>query len=131
MAYSYDLSSSDAETVRISRVRLLIPDNVEATAELQDDEIVLFLGDRGNVIKAAAADCCAWLARKYAQRASFQADGLRVDYSERARVYAERAKELRGDVAGGISSVGTKRADGFAEEAGDDEYDSRTIYVKV
>ena len=131
MAYSYDLSSGDAATVRISKVRLLIPDNAEATAALQDDEITYFLTERGNVIKAAAADCCMWLARKYAQQASFAADGLRVEYGQRAQNYAERAKELRSGLDGGMGSVTMERADGFADEASDGEYDSRTVYLKV
>ena len=131
MAYSYDLSSGDAATVRISKVRLLVPDNVEATAALQDDEITYFLTERGNVIRAAAADCCMWLARKYAQQASFAADGLRVEYGQRAQNYAERAKDLRSGLDGGMGSVTMERADGFADEAGDGEYDSRTVYLKV
>ena len=125
MSFSYTL------TTNLGKVRLLVPDNVATAYDLEDDEITYLLTSRGNNILAAAADACQWLARKYAKLATFTADGLTVQHGERAAQYAARAKELRADVAGGMSTIAITRTDGYSEEAEDSEYESRTVYIKV
>lgn len=131
MAFSYNLSSSDAGTVRISKVRLLIPDNGSANYELEDAEIGFFLDENGDNVTAAAVASCRWLARKYAQTPTFEADGLRVDASKRAEAYAKRAEELALSLEGGMSSVTMAKTDGYADASDDSEYGSRIIYVQV
>ena len=125
MSFTYTL------TTNLGKVRLLIPDNVATAYDLEDDEITYFLTERGSNVQAAAADACQWLARKYAKLATFTADGLTVQHGERAAQYAARAKELRADVAGSMSTIAITRTDGYSEEAGDSEYESQTIYIKV
>jgi len=132
VSYTYDLSSAVAATLRASKVRLLVGDNDgSANYELEDDEIAYFLAERGNAVKAASADACQALATRYSKLASFTADGLNVQNGERAAQYAARAKELRADVAGGMSTIAITRTDGYSEEAEDSEYESRTVYIKV
>jgi len=125
MSFSYDL------TTALGQVRFML-DDTEATAyELEDAEITWMLAQRGSNVKATAVDACNWLARKYAKLASFSADGLSVQYGQRAQNYAERAKELAASAQGGMGSVPLTREDGYSVEAGDSEYESRTIFIKV
>jgi hypothetical protein len=116
MAFTYDL------TTAIGKVRLLIPDNVLAAYDLEDDEIEYFLGEVGQDVNAAAVRACKWLARKYSKLASFTADGLRVDHTQRAAEYAARAKEIEAELGGGVSSVEITRSDGYSENAATSEY---------
>jgi hypothetical protein len=125
VAYSYVL------TTAVGKVRLLIPDNDSTSYDLQDEEISYLLTERGNNVKAAAADACNWLARKYAKMVSFSADGLSVQHTQRAQAFRERAMELAAASQGGMSSVGIKRSDGYSENATDSEYESRTVYIDV
>lgn len=125
MTFTYSLSTNRG------KCRLLIPDNAATAYDLEDDEIDYFLSERGSNIKAAAADACQWLARKYAKLSTFSADGLSVQHSQRSDTYAARAKELLASLQGGISTVTIAREDGYSEAAGDTEYDSRTIYIKL
>ena len=131
MAYTYDLGSSNAASLRISKVRLLIPDNDSTAYDLEDAEITYFLTETGNNVVAGAVKACNWLARKYAKKASFSADGLTMHYGERARLFAERARELETEVSGGMSAVTLSRSDGYSEAATDSDYESRIVYVKV
>lgn len=125
MSFTYDLSTA------IGKLRLLIPDNDATAIELQDNEISFFLSERGQNVRAAAADACNWLARKYAKLASFTADGLSVQHGQRAQTFAERAKELAASAQGGIGSVALTRTDGYSEEAADSEYESRITIVRL
>jgi len=125
MSFSYDLATN------LGQVRLLIPD-VDSTAyDLEDEEITYFLAQVGSNVKAAAVQACNWLARKYAKKVSFNADGLRVDNQQRAAEFAARAKELKAEMMGGMSAVSLTRSDGYTENATTDDYENRTIYIKV
>jgi hypothetical protein len=125
MAFTYDLSTA------IGKVRLLVPDNNSTSYLLEDDEIDYFLAQRGSNAKAAAADCCDQLARQFALKPSFSADGLSVSNGERANTFAARARELRGSMMSAVSSVTLNRSDGYEDEATTSEYEDRTVYIKV
>lgn len=125
MTYTYSLSTD------IGKVRLLIPDNVEADAELTDEELQYFLDETGDHVKGAAVLACKTLARKYAKLFSFRADGLQIDRSKRAEVYAARAHELEAELSGSMSTVTLNRTDGYEDEATDTDYEIKTIYIKV
>lgn len=131
MAFTYDLGSSDAATLRLSKVRLLIPDNDSDSYYLQDAEINYFLSEVGNAVLAAAVKACKWLARKYSQKVTFSADGMSMQHSQRAEVFAKRAAELEAEMSGAWSSVDVNREDGFSEAATDSEYESRYVYITV
>jgi hypothetical protein len=125
MAFTYDL-----ETNR-GRTRFLIPDTDSTAPYLTDAEIDHCLSESGTV-KAAAVMACNWLARRFAQRATFTADGLTVQNSQRAETFAARAKELMREMQGGMSAVALERDDGYHEVAVDDsEYEKRTVYIEV
>lgn len=111
MAFTYDLSTD------IGKVRLLIPDTDATAYHLEDAEIAYLLEQTGGNVKAAAVEACRWLARKFAQAATFKADGLEIAHSERAKVFSERAKELAATLGGAMSTVPLDRADGYSEEA--------------
>ena len=124
MAFTYDLATARG------KVRFLVPDNDSASYLLEDAEIDYLLGLVGSNVKAAAADCCDQLARRFALKPTFSADGLSVSNGERANTFAARAKELRA-TQGAVSSVTLNRSDGYSEEATDGEYESRTVYIRV
>jgi hypothetical protein len=125
MAFSYDL------TTNRGKVRFMVPDTDSAAYELQDDEVDYFLTDAGNSVKGAAVKACMWLARKYATKVSFSADGLSIQNSQRAEAYAARAKELQAEALGYVSSVELTKEDGYSEAANDSEYEqpNRIIYI--
>ena len=125
MTFTYDLDTA------IGQVRLLVPDNDTNAYDLTDEEITYFLGQVGQSVQAAAVRACRWLARKYAKRASFTADGLTMRYSEQAQAFAVRAQELAAEAGGGLSSVEIDRQDGFAEQADTGEYQRQVTYIKL
>jgi len=125
MAFTYTL------TTDLGKVRLLIPDNDSTAYDLEDDEIEYFLTARGDNVTAAASDCCALLARQFAKLSSFSADGLSVQYGQRAQNYAAQATALAAKSQGGMSTVSITREDGYSETAVDSEYQSRTVYIKL
>ena len=111
MSFTYTL------TTNVGKLRLLIPDNVATSYDLEDDEISYFLTERGSNVKAAAVDCCNWLARKYAKLATFSADGLSVQHTARAEAYAMRARELALAAQGDMSTLPITREDGYSDAA--------------
>jgi hypothetical protein len=125
MSFSYLLATS------IGKVRLLIPDNDSTAFDLEDDEITYFLGQAGSSVNGAAVKACMWLARKYAKKASFSADGLSIQHGQRATIFAERAKELQAESDGYMAAVTLEKQDGYSEKAGASEYETphRIIYI--
>jgi len=125
MAFTYDLTNNTG------KVRLLIPDNDSGAYYLEDAEIAYFLTERGNNVKAAAVMACRQLARKFAQKVGFTADGLTMRHEARAKAFAERAAELEADVAGAWSVVTLDKEDGYSDAATSTDYESRTVYINV
>ena len=125
MSFTYLLNT------KIGAVRLLIPDNESTDYDLEDDEITYFLTESGNSVNGAAVKACFWLARSYAKRASFTADGLSIQHGQRASIYAARAKELQAEAEGYMTAVTLDRQDGYSEKAGASEYETphRIIYI--
>lgn len=131
MAYTYDLSSSDADELLISKVRLLIPDNDSASYYLEDAEIEYFLDQSGDNVTSAAVKACKQLSRVFALKVDFTADGLTMQHSRRAEAFAKRAAELEAEVAGSFSTIDIDREDGYSDAATATDYQSRTVYIKV
>jgi hypothetical protein len=125
MAFSYDL------TMDRGKVRFLIDDADYSDYELEDAEIDYFLTRSGSSVNAAAVEACFWLARKYAKKASFTADGLSIQNGQKAQIFAERAKELQIQAIGGVTSVAITRTDGYSEAASSSEYETahKIIYI--
>jgi hypothetical protein len=125
MAFTYDLATNRG------KVRFIVPDTDSTAPYLTDVEIDHCLNEAGTV-KAAAVMACNWLARRFAQRATFTADGLTVQNSQRAEAFAARAKELMREMQGAMTAVTVDRDDGYHEAAVDDsEYEKRTVYIEV
>jgi hypothetical protein len=127
MSFTYVLTTS------IGKVRLLVPDNDSTAYDLEDDEIQYFLTQAGSSVNSAAVKACMWLARKYAKKASFSADGLSIQHGARARIFAERAKELQGDANGYMAAVTLEKQDGYSEKTGATEYERphKIIYINT
>ena len=125
MAFTYDLRTNRGKT------RFLIPDTDGNAAELTDAEIDYFLSDKGTV-KLAAIAACKWLARKYAKLPTFSADGLSVSNGDRARNFAERAKELELEERS-LQTIELDKEDGYSDYAEDtSEYTSDDIvYIRI
>jgi hypothetical protein len=92
MAFTYDLSNT------IGKVRLRIPDRVQAEAMFQDDEIQEFLEGAGGVIVLAVADVLDTIATdqalvlKYIKTNNLETDGSKVSKSLTDRANALRAR---------------------------------------
>jgi len=108
MAATYDSSM----TTNKDKVRFLIQDTVVATAMLQDEEINFMLIEYPNY-KMAAANCADVLSSKFASAAESRTIGnLKLEYSDKAKKYADLASRLRMQAskfilpyAGGISQA--------------------------
>lgn len=104
-----------AISTTLDKVRLVIGDTDSASYELSDDEINYFLGDRGDNVLLAAADCCDALAAKYARAYDFTTDGQSFKRSQAAQAYREQAVRLRAR-AQGVSTADSTRVDGYSED---------------
>lgn len=87
--WSYNTSLSTDK----DKVRLLSGDVLTADQQISDEEISGMLLMFGNVFRTAAA-VCRHLAAKYSRQVTQARDDLRKDLSDRAKAYADRAKEL-------------------------------------
>lgn len=127
MSFTYDLDTA------LGQVRFLVPDNDSDAYDLEDAEIEYMLTQVGGNVKAAAVSACKWLARKYSKKATFSADGLSIQHSQRAAEFAARAKELEVELLGGISSVTIEREDGYSEAGVASEYQrqSKIVYIDL
>lgn len=107
MAFTYNLSSSDAAVARIAQVRMRIRDTVESTgvlptaANLQDAEITQLLTDNDNDILAASAAACELVAAAWANAADITVGPRRESLSQVADRWQKLAAQLRGQASRG------------------------------
>ncbi|MDX2466307.1 MAG: hypothetical protein QNL12_03265 [Acidimicrobiia bacterium] len=102
--------TSDAAERRDS-VRFLVGDTVEATKELEDEEIAFLLDQEGNNVWGAALRSTTQLQAKYAALASYSVGDLSIQYGTQVDSWAKVAGTIKArrdlDVAqvyaGGIS----------------------------
>jgi len=124
MSFSYDLSSTDATTLAISKVRMQIGDNVPGRGvlpgddNLQDAEISTMLDEADGSIREAVISLCNVLAMRWSMAASVsvrEGDKSRYEQlSDISRAWAQRAQELRRGMR--ISFAATPaRSDGWSE----------------
>lgn len=79
MSFTYSLSTN------VGKVRLLIQDNVQSTAQFSDEELTELLSQNGGSVYMTAAAACRSLATKYALKAMSKSAG---NYSEsKAGIY--------------------------------------------
>lgn len=107
MAFTYDLSSSDAALARIAQVRMRLRDGVEgsgvlpASANLQDAEITQLLSDYDLDVLAASAAACELVAAAWAGAADITVGPRRESLSQVADRWQKLAGQLRGQAGRG------------------------------
>jgi hypothetical protein len=107
MAFTYDLSSSDAALARIAQVRMRLRDTVEsggvlpASANLQDAEITQLLSDNDDDILASSAAACELVAAAWAGAADITVGPRRESLSQVADRWQKLAGQLRGQAGRG------------------------------
>lgn len=105
MAFTYDPERLD---LPLNRVRLLIQDTVEDDPLLQNEEILSFVEEEGNVYRAAAAACDS-IALKLGRESDSKGETQWLSkekaehYTGRARELRQRAKGRAKPAAGGLS----------------------------
>ena len=120
--FTYALNGSGTDLL-IAKVRMQIGDNTENNgvlpdgSNLSDDEIALVLGDYSNDIEQSVGALCSILARRWASVADITVGPRREALSQVSMRWAEMAAELNPTYAS--FSVGTQRADGYADYADD------------
>lgn len=88
--YSGDPASSPGDATRF-----WLGDTTETTPQLSDEELAYLLTQAGGKPLQAAILGCYALASKYASQVDFAVESeLRVDLSQRAAAYAQRARDL-------------------------------------
>lgn len=113
-SFTYD--AAKVATVPLFQVRRWVGDVIANDVQLQDNEVLYALSERGSNVIGAAADCCRFIAAQYSRKADTTSPGsLQTAFGALASKYSLRAKELealsmkRGYgvtvYAGGISMV--------------------------
>lgn len=104
MAFTYDLSSSNVNTLNISKVRLEIGDTVHNAgvrpdaSNLSDEEIALWLSEEGDDIKLASARACEAMASAWSVVADEKIGPRTMNFGEVSKNFEKRAIALRADV---------------------------------
>lgn len=130
MSFTYDLASSDSDTVALSKVRLEIGDTTEDAgvkpngSNLADEEISVWLSDEDDNVMRAAARACEALSRMWSPVGNYSSGPRREDLGKVSADWAARAEALRtlyGGSSGSTFAVATGRSDGYSEAAAEDE----------
>lgn len=112
MAFTYD--NTDLAST-LAQVRLEVGDTT-SPGMLTDEEIQVKIDARAGDVLLAAADVCDLLATRFAAGYDFSADGQSFSRSQRTKMFADRARDLRARGEGGLNAVPTTRIDGYSEE---------------
>ncbi|MBK9944211.1 MAG: hypothetical protein IPP13_21635 [Kouleothrix sp.] len=102
----------------ISRVRFLIQDTDDATAELTDEEIITIFEstseDESNTVRnyRTAVHMVKALHRRYAKQASFSSGKTSVQYQARAKYFETVVEDLQSELMAALV------ADGYIDQGG-------------
>jgi spermidine/putrescine-binding protein len=122
VSWSYNLAlAADKD-----KVRLLIGDTNSADQQLQDEELLFLIAQRGDV-NLAAVDACRALHAKYARQVDTTNLSLSVGASKRAEAYKLLAETLETKAS---SLVGAEMFVGGISIAGKETLDSNTDAVQ-
>ena len=130
MTFTYNLASTDADILAISKVRLEIGDrtaNAGAAPDggnLSDEEIAVWLNDEDDNVMRAAARACEALSRMWTVIADYSSGPRSESLGKVAKDWADKAVSLRslyGGSSGSAFAVETGRSDGYADAAADSE----------
>jgi hypothetical protein len=113
VTFTYDIAQL---ATPLAQVRLEIGDTDSTRPLLQDEEIQVKLGLRASDVLATAADLCEILATRFAGDYDFKWKDGAFNRSQRAKAYADRAKDLRARSSGGLSTIEATRVDGYTDD---------------
>jgi len=125
MAFTYDIASSDSDTLTLSQLRLEIGDTEQdagprpRSQNFSDAELQSLLDREGDVMRAAAG-ACEILARQWARVASARVGQLSNEYNHVSEMFRDQARALREQYGGGGASgvaLALERSDGYSEYA--------------
>jgi hypothetical protein len=103
--YDIDALTEDGEDASVSRIRFLLGDTDEATAHVQDEEILYLLSDKNGNERAAASAAAEHVAMRYAHEASFSAGPMRQELGERAERWRSLSAQLVSKHSGGVPVI--------------------------
>jgi hypothetical protein len=111
MSWSYDPTDLNTTTAngRLNTVRLLVGDTETLDQQVQNEEIVFALLEKGNNVYYSGSWVARIVASKYSRKVNTSLDGaLKADYSDLAKQYMLLADNLeyQGKTSGSGSSVG-------------------------
>lgn len=93
MTWTY---SGDPQDTPKDAVRFWVGDTTEGAPQLSDEEIAYLLTLTGGSVVQAAIAGCIHLSNRYSSQVDFAVESeLKVNLSQRAQAYADRAQELR------------------------------------
>lgn len=128
MAFTYDISSTDATTAVISQIRLRIGDNVQGAGvyptgtNFTDEELLFFYSSELSNVDRAVAAACETMARVWSRMSDIQTGDVSKRSSNVAKEWRAEAARLRSIYgttggAGQAYSTGVQRKDGYADDA--------------
>ena len=91
MSFTYSFSGN---TTAVAQIRMLVQDNVEETAFLQDEEIAVILQTEPGNVYRAAAQACRTIAARLARAAGFKNTTVIYDPTEKAKEYRALAADF-------------------------------------
>ena len=112
MTFTY--SASAVATSTLWQIRLEIGDNAESGSIFDDAELTQFYSAEGSNVLKASARALETLAQTYSRKASFNADGLSINWANTAQQARDQAKELRKRASGTSKTIKMVRHDGFS-----------------
>lgn len=124
MTFTYNLASTDGDTLNIAKVRLELGDTTSGSgvrpdgSNLGDEEIAVWLDREADDVMRATAAACEALSRQWATIADITVGPRREALGKVAERYAERAEQLR-EQYGGLTKVftaGFNRQDGYHDQ---------------
>lgn len=118
--FSYAGTAAGAITSARDKVRLEVGDTDPTAVLFYDEEIDVYLANRGDAVLVTAADLCDAAASKFARAFNFQTDGQRFDRASVTKAFRDRAAELRAR-AGGVATFDVTRIDGYSDDIANQE----------
>jgi len=131
VTFTYNLASTDATILAVSKVRLELGDTVfEAgvrpdNSNLSDEEITIWLTDEDNHVMRTAARACEALARMWSPVSNHTLGPEREDAGAVSEKWQKMGKAIRDQYGGSSSSafsISMEREDGYSEQATANDY---------
>jgi len=112
MGFTY--SAAQLSSTPLYQIRLEIGDTTESGSQFDDAELTQFYSAEGSSVLKASARALEVLAQTYSRKASFNADGLSITWTDAAKSARQQALELRKRAAGASKTIKLIRHDGYS-----------------